>query len=239
MSPWAGPDAAPAATIDMRIVRLALASAMSVALVTSCTGDSTTADGPTTTVEPAPTSSSSTTSSVVTASVDDILVSFPDPASVAAWNNVDDSVMGGVSASTSEWQDGALVFSGLLSTANNGGFASIFGPVDRSIGVRAAGATALGIDAVADGRTYLLQLRAGASGNDRWISRFTPVTVGDRTLGTVVVPIAGFEAVDRFLRPINAPQPLDPTTIMQMGIYVLDGQVGEFRLALRAITAVR
>jgi NADH dehydrogenase [ubiquinone] 1 alpha subcomplex assembly factor 1 len=225
----------------MRGARIALVSAVTVTLMTSCAGDSSTVADSTTTVEPttSSSSSSSTTSSVVTPSVDDILVSFPGPASVAAWNNVDDSVMGGVSASTSEWQDGALVFTGLLSTANNGGFASIFGPPDRSIGARSAGASALGVDAVGDGRTYLLQLRAGASGDDRWISRFTPVPVGDRTLGTIVMPIAAFEPVDRFLRPINASQPLDPATIMQIGVYVLDGQVGEFRLSLRAITAVR
>ena len=223
----------------MRIARLALVSAMSVVMVTSCAGGSPTADGPATTVEPTTTSSSSTSSSIVAPITDDIIVSFPDPASVAAWNNVDDSVMGGVSASTTEWSDGALVFSGLLSTDNNGGFASILGPVDRTIGERSAGATALGIDAVGDGRTYLLQLRAGPSGNDRWIGRFTPPLAGDRTLGAVVVPIARFEAVDRFLRPTNPAKPLDPATIVQMSVYVLDGQVGEFRLALRAITAVR
>ena len=221
----------------MSAARLALLLAVTVTLMTSCTNESTPAAQPATTLEPTSTTSPITTTT--TSIAEDILVSFPDPASVADWNNVDDSVMGGVSASTSEWQDGALVFTGLLSTANNGGFASIFGPVDRSIGARSAGATALGVDAVGDGRTYLLQLRAGASGNDRWISRFTPVPVGDRTLGTIVMPIAAFEPVDRFLRPINASQPLDPATIMQIGVYVLDGQVGEFRLALRAITAVR
>ena len=223
----------------MRVARIALVSAVSVVMVTSCASGSPTVDGSATTVEPTTTSSSSTSSSIVAPITGDIIVSFPDPASVAAWNNVDDSVMGGVSASTTEWSDGALVFSGRLSTDNNGGFASILGPVDRTIGERSAGATSLAINAVGDGRTYLLQLRAGTSGNDRWISRFTPQLLGDELLSPVVLPISSFEPVDRFLRPTNTSQTLDPATIIQIGVYVLDGQVGEFQLALRSISAVR
>ena len=221
----------------MRVARIALVSAVTVTLMTSCSNESTPATQPATTLEPSSTTSPITTTT--TSISEDILVSFPDQASIAPWKNIDDSVMGGVSASTSTWQDGALVFTGLLSTANNGGFSSIFAPVDRTLGARSAGATAIGIDAVGDGRTYVLQLRIGASGDNCWISRFTPPVVGDRTLGPIVMPISSFESVDRFLRPTKASQPLDPATIVQIAVYVLDGQVGEFRLALRSISAVR
>lgn len=222
---------------DMRAVRFALVAAVTLTLLASCTSESTPVAEPATTI----TSTSSTTANTITGTPlgDNIVVSFPDPASVAAWNNVDDSVMGGVSASTSTWQDKALVFTGRLSTDNNGGFASILGPVDRTIGERSAGATSLVINAVGDGRTYLLQIRAGTSGNDRWISRFTPQLLGDDVLSPVVMPISSFDPVDRFLRPTNTSQPLDPATIIQIGVYVLDGQVGEFQLALRSIRALR
>jgi NADH dehydrogenase [ubiquinone] 1 alpha subcomplex assembly factor 1 len=222
---------------DMRAVRFALLLAVTVTLMTSCTSESMPVAEPATTI----TSTSSTTANTITGTPlgDNIVVSFPDPASVAAWNNVDDSVMGGVSASTSTWQDKALVFTGTLSTDNNGGFASILGPVDRTIRERSTGATSLVINAVGDGRTYLLQLRAGTSGNDRWISRFTPQLLGDDVLSPVVMPISSFEPVDRFLRPTNTSQPLDPATIIQIGVYVLDGQVGEFQLTLRSISSMR
>ena len=146
--------------------------------------------------------------------------------------------MGGVSASTSTWVDdgpGALEFSGELSTENNGGFASTLSPVDRILG-----ASAFDVHAVGDGRTYLLQLRAGPSGTDRWISRFTPPISDsvDRD-AAVVLPLDSFEPVNQFLRRVDPAAPLDPATISQIGVYVLDGQTGGFRLLIEAITAVR
>lgn len=48
----------------------------------------------------------------------------PAPAVKALWGSLDDGVMGGVSASQVQWQHG-LRFRGQVSTANNGGFASV------------------------------------------------------------------------------------------------------------------
>lgn len=48
----------------------------------------------------------------------------PDPAVAALWGSLDDGVMGGVSTSQVQWQEG-LRFVGEVSTANSGGFASI------------------------------------------------------------------------------------------------------------------
>jgi hypothetical protein len=194
------------------------------------------------------TSVAPTTLSVPTSSIDpssaDVIISFPDAASVAAWRNVDDSVMGGVSASTSSWLlnggRGAMEFTGELSTDNNGGFASTLSRVDKDLGTRASGSRALGVRAIGDGRTYLLQLRAGPSGAERWISRFTPPTVVTDGIGpTVDVSLESFEPVNQFLRPIDPVAALDPATISQIGVYVLDGQVGSFRLVLESVSAVR
>ena len=178
-----------------------------------------------------------------TPGIDGVMVSFPDPQSVAEWRNVDDSVMGGVSASTSTWIDsggiGMLEFTGDLSTERNGGFASTLGPVDRSLGSRASGSRALVVSAVGDGRTYLLQLRAGPSGTDRWISRFTPPVEGpEGAASSVALPLDSFESVNGFLRRIEPNAPLDPATITQIGVYLVDGQVGRFRLAISTIAAV-
>lgn len=205
---------------------------------------STNAPDLTTAVEPA--APAAPTSSLAPAS-DDIIISFPDASSVAAWRNVDDSVMGGVSASTSSWAPnggrGAIEFTGQLSTDNNGGFASTLSRVDPDLGRRASGSRALAVRASGDGRTYLLQLRAGPSGTERWISRFTPPTGDtdgtDGTGVTVELPLESFEPVNQFLRPIDPAAALDPATITQVGVYVLDGQVGSFRLTLESISAVR
>lgn len=174
----------------------------------------------------------------------DAVVWFPDASSVAAWRNVDDSVMGGVSASRSSWvaSDGrsAMEFTGDLSTENNGGFASTLSRVDTGLGLRAAGARALGVRAFGDGRTYLLQLHAGPSGADRWISRFTPPS-GDTggAAADIELPLASFEPVNKFLQPVDPQATLDPASISQIGIYVLDGQVGSFRLIFESISALR
>ena len=215
-------------------------------MVVGCGGDrlssppSTTIPNPTTAIEPESTPSPVVPEDQRSAAV----ASFPDAASVESWRNVDDSVMGGVSVSTSTWirrgADGAMEFSGELSTDNNGGFASVLSRVDRGYGVRAAGSRALGVRAVGDGRTYLLQLRAGPSGTDRWISRFTPPTADTGGAGpTVELPLSSFEPVNQFLRPVDPIAALDPAEISQIGVYVLDGQVGSFRLVLQSISPVR
>jgi hypothetical protein len=219
--------------------------------VVACSGDGTAAPG-STTVAGVTSSDALNDGSIDAPSVStspdaiptDAIVSFPDASSVAAWRNVDDSVMGGVSASRSSWVTsegrGAMEFTGDLSTENNGGFASTLSRVDTGLGMRAAGARALGVRAYGDGRTYLLQLRAGPSGADRWISRFTPP--GGDTGGSSVnveLPLASFEPVNQFLRPVDPMAALDPASISQIGIYVLDGQVGQFLLVLESISALR
>lgn len=226
----------------MRTAALAILAAFALVAAACSSSTSTPAPPPESTSTMAPATTTSTTSSPSSA----VLVAFPDPASTEGWINVDDSVMGGVSASESSWfaigSSGALLFTGILSTESNGGFASTLGPADVTIGERAAGSTALRVQAQGDGRTYLLQLRAGRNGNERWIARFTPPSApanSQTTDASVTVPIASFEAVDRFLRPLNSSDQLDPSTIVQLGIYVLDAQVGEFRLLLQSVDAVR
>ena len=172
-----------------------------------------------------------------------VLFEFTTPQAVNGWSSVDDSVMGGISASTTTWVEtdgsGALLFAGRMTTEQNGGFTSTFGPVDDNLGQRAAGARALGVNAFGDGRTYVLQLRTGQSGQDRWIARFTPPsTTAAGSQDLVLIPIDSFAPVNRFLRPTTPSAALDPSTIMQIGIYLIDEQVGDFRLAVQQITAI-
>lgn len=185
---------------------------------------------PVATTEPAATGESPTTTGD---DGDRVVTSFAEVGSIEGWSNVDDTVMGGVSASTTTWEDGRMVFAGDLSLENNGGFTSVRSPQDVALGSSLDGAAAIGVVAEGDGKTYVLQLRTA---DDRlYIARF--VTVGGEEQ-RYELPWREFEPVTRFLDPDPGSPPLVPSTVAQLAIYLLDGQVGPFRLAVRAIDAV-
>lgn len=163
-----------------------------------------------------------------------VLVDFDDPNGVAAWRTVNDPVMGGLSTSQVRFGDGGMVFSGTISLENNGGFASARGPENPDIGRRATGATSLRIRAVGDGKTYVL--RVGNAGQPwSYIQRFSTVAAVGQSYE---LPVAGFQAVGMRLDPApNAPQTLDPSTISQVSVYILDKQQGPFAITIGSIEA--
>ncbi len=77
-----------------------------------------------------------------------------------AWRVVNDSVMGGLSVGTTDSADQAFIFSGEISTENNGGFTSVYLPVQSipeafdAISVRMKG----------DGNIYQLRVRSQVDG---------------------------------------------------------------------------
>lgn len=158
-----------------------------------------------------------------------------DARAVAAWTTVNDPVMGGESTATVGYGDGGLVFAGTVSLENDGGFASARSPRDTGIGQRATGATTLRVDAVGDGKTYLVKAYLGG---ERWsyIQRFR-TEAGVRK--AYELPVADFEPVGERLKPApDAPRTLDPAHIDQVALYILDGQQGPFTLTVSAIDAV-
>jgi NADH dehydrogenase [ubiquinone] 1 alpha subcomplex assembly factor 1 len=161
------------------------------------------------------------------------LFDFVEAGSLEGWANVNDTVMGGVSSSTSTWDAGQMVFAGDLSLENNGGFTSVRGPIDERLGNLLAGAAAISVQATGDGKTYLLQLRT--VDDQLYVQRFT--TVAD-TEQTSSLDLSAFEPVGRFLDPLPGAEPLDPSRVAQVVIYLLDKQDGPFRLAIRRIAAV-
>jgi len=157
------------------------------------------------------------------------LADFTDPSSVADWYVQNDTVMGGVSSSELSWNDGDLLFSGNLSTDNNGGFTSMRGPVVPFI--PASGLTAISVVAQGDGRTYLMQIRTDT---DSYIQRFTPV----ETMSETLLALTDFTATDWRLSPIPDRPPLVSEAVRQVAVYLVDKQVGEFVLRLRSISMV-
>ena len=82
------------------------------------------------------------------------LFEFSSPVVVQAFGVVDDSIMGGVSASHLSLQLGFMLFEGDVSLENNGGFASFRGPVRFPTET-----TALLLTVRGDGRRYKLTLK--------------------------------------------------------------------------------
>jgi hypothetical protein len=164
-----------------------------------------------------------------------VLIDLDDASQVAGWTTVNDPVMGGRSTSNAAFGDGGLVFSGDISLENNGGFASTRSPQDFGIGQRAAGARSLRVRAVADGKTYVLKVgTAGLSYG--YIQRFATEAGIQRSYD---LPIEGFQPVGQRLDPApDAPQRLDPSSINQVAVYILDKQQGPFMITIRGIDAV-
>ncbi len=162
------------------------------------------------------------------------LVDLDDAGDVAAWTTVNDPVMGGMSTSRVTFGDGGLVFSGNVSLENNGGFASARSPLDPEIGRRATGAKSLRVHALGDGKTYLLKV--GTQGRPwSYVQRFPTQAAVQRIYD---LPIGGFKPVGMRLDPEpSAPQTLDPSTIDQVAVYILDEQQGPFELSVSAIDA--
>ena len=184
---------------------------------------------PTTAVTTSTTMASTTTTPIQQAQ-SMVLYDFADQSDVSDWFNQNDTVMGGVSDSTTTWIDGHLIFSGDLSLDNNGGFTSTFGPINDQLPTLMSGAESIIVTARGDGKTYLMQIRN--YDNTRYIQRFTTVADVEQDY---VLPLADFESVDWRLSVIPNAAPIDTTTIGQLGFYLLDKQVGPFEIAISSI----
>lgn len=161
----------------------------------------------------------------------------------AIWGALDDVVMGGVSESGMRKIDGAALFTGNVSTANSGGFASVRTrnfepPFDLSdwdgIRLRVKG----------DGNRYKFILR-NSSGWDSVAYYYSFDTVANEWI-TVDVPFGQFIPTFRARTVDNAP-PLNPAQICSLQFMLSkfehDGGLnphfipGEFQLAIAQISA--
>ncbi len=162
------------------------------------------------------------------------LFDFADPAHVDAWEWVGDPVMGGVSTGALVGLAGGVAaFTGTVSLAHGGGFASVRsapGVFDLS------GYEGILLDVRGDGRTYKLSIRT-----DPWFDavayqvRF-PTRPGARDEHRI--SFAAFRPTWRG-RPVPGAPPLEPARIASFGLVVGDGQGGPFRLEIAAIRAWR
>lgn len=162
------------------------------------------------------------------------MIRFDTPEAVADWHAIDDAVMGGASASRMEYDvSGHAVFTGLVSMANNGGFASVRWPLMTPC---VAAVTAFELMVRGDGKTYKLSLRVDPELDG--VSHQARFHAPDENWGLVQLPVKDFVPTWRG-RPVAGAARLAPAKLRQIGFIVADGQEGPFRLEIRSITARR
>jgi len=158
------------------------------------------------------------------------IAEFMRPDAASLWQVVNDDVMGGRSVSrVGAGPTGALVFSGELSLANGGGFASMRSlPGDLALGPGdVIVATVKG-----DGRDYLLNLYT--LGAPMAFSHRVRFTTGAGTRQTVRFPLAEFKAT-RFGTPVSAPPAAEAGPVVSVGFMLADGKAGPFSLEVSAL----
>lgn len=152
-----------------------------------------------------------------------------DRSDEAEWDVVNDGVMGGRSAGFVSVEDGALQFTGTLVT-QGGGFTSVRA---RKV-IDLSGHTGVELRVRGSGRQFELELDDGVRRYRRTVSRRAPFPSSEQW--TVVrIPFSALRSTI-FGRQVNAP-PLDLSRIRGLGIYMADGQDGEFRLEVDYIRA--
>jgi NADH dehydrogenase [ubiquinone] 1 alpha subcomplex assembly factor 1 len=159
-----------------------------------------------------------------------LVIDFRDPAQTLRWTPVNDRVMGGVSTSQATATAEGLVFSGMVSLDNNGGFASIRAlPCEYGL-VRAI---ALVLRVRGDGKAYKFGIRTDdAYDGVQYQTRFT-TQAGEWQ--DIRLPINEFHPTFRG-RTVKAPT-LDPAQIRVFGLLIADRQAGPFRLVVESIQA--
>jgi monofunctional biosynthetic peptidoglycan transglycosylase len=168
------------------------------------------------------------------AACDKTLFDFSTAANTAAWQIVNDDVMGGVS--TSQFQlltNGCAVFSGVVSLENNGGFASV-----RSSSVKYdfGGFDAFILRVRGDGRRYKFTVRTG-SGFDTPLYQCA-FTTKRGEWEEHRLPFKQFVPTFRGRVLTDAP-PLNPANVTSVGFLIADKQAGTFQLEIAFIRATR
>jgi len=163
-----------------------------------------------------------------------ILFHFGANADVSAWRVVNDTVMGGVSRSRVEIsEDGFAVFSGLVSLENNGGFASVRGPLlQQSLGK----SEGLAIRVKGDGKKYKCGLRT----DNAFDGTFHQATFQTRKGEWQVVKIPFSEFVPTYHgRRLPEDKRMKLEDIRSVSFLIADKQSGPFRLEIEWIKAYR
>lgn len=150
------------------------------------------------------------------------------------WKVVNDGVMGGFSSSQLQIQsDGHALFLGVLTTANNGGFASVKNI--HSINLKDFNTFVLRVKG--DGKQYSFRFKTAHDKKiNEWSyeSRFWTIS---GQWQTIELPIHDFYPVYRGRILNNMPKP-DLANIKEYGLMVSNRQEGRFQIEIQYLEAV-
>lgn len=161
---------------------------------------------------------------------DNLLFDFAN-ATNAAWQIVNDDVMGGVSTSSFRVMNGVAVFRGKLSLENNGGFASV-----RSLPVRPelGDTDSFVIRVRGDGRRYKFTARRDANLDSAIYQCSFTTKKGEWEEHRL--PLKAFVPSFRG-RVLTEVPPLKATEVTSIGFLISDKQAGSFQLEILWIKA--
>lgn len=154
-----------------------------------------------------------------------------DSVDEANWQIVNDGVMGGRSKGYVSIEEGSLRFTGTLVT-RGGGFTSV--RADRSVDL--AGYDGLELRVRGDGRTFEVEVDDDTRRRGRTVSRRAPFDTAE-DWSIVRVPFRDLKTTV-FGQPVGAP-PIDLANVKRIGLYILDGKDGPFRLEVDVIRTYR
>jgi hypothetical protein len=162
---------------------------------------------------------------------DKTLFDFQSATNTAAWQVVNDDVMGGVSRSRFEVTNGMAVFQGAVSLENNGGFASV-----RSASMKhdLSGFDAFVLRVRGDGRRYKFTVRT-ESGFDTPLYQCA-FTTKRGEWEEHRLAFSDFVPTFRGRVLTDAP-PLNPAKVTSVGFLISDKQEGPFKLEVAWIKA--
>ena len=149
----------------------------------------------------------------------------------AQWRVESDRVMGGRSTGSVEMTESTLVFDGEVVT-EGGGFSSV--RARRQVDL--SGYDGIELRVRGGGRTFELDVSDGTESRGREVNRRGPFpTTG--SWETVRVPFDSLEETAHG-EPVS-PGPLNLSAVTSIGIYIIDGKDGPFRLEVDWIRAYR
>ena len=159
------------------------------------------------------------------------IASFENPSDLRNWGVVNDSVMGGISTSRfKQTDDGNLLFQGVLSLENNGGFVSIRSRPDSFDLQNVEG---FNIKARGDGRTYYLDLRVNGQTTS---GSFRAAFPTEKNIWTETFLPASKFVRQSFGRPFSD-IPLNPSDVNSIGFTLSDKNPGPFKLEIEYVRA--
>ena len=160
-----------------------------------------------------------------------LLFSFssPPPDDPSEWRSIDDPVMGGVSDSQFIATDDGAAFTGTVSLAHGGGFASVRAP---EANYDLSGHKGFRMRLRGDGKRYWITTYTETGGSVSYRASIHPAE------HWTTVPVA-FDDLTPYRRgtPVPDAPAFDPGQLRTLGLLIADEQAGSFRLEVAWIRA--